>query len=299
MTAPTADHAARLAGDLGIPLARVAATAALLASGATVPFVARYRKEATGSLDEVAIAAIRDGLARLAALDARRDSIVGSLAERGLLTDDLRGRVFAAGTLALLEDIYLPFRPKRRTRAQAAREKGLEPLAARLRVERPGDDPRGLAVAFVDAKNGLESSDDALAGARDIIAEQASEDPDARAELRQLCISSATIRSRAVAGKETDGAKFKDYFDWQEPAGQAPSHRVLAMRRGEAEGFLFVRIAPPEDDALARMERRFVKGRGRSSDEVRAAVHDSWKRLLGPQLETEMRLRCKERADLE
>jgi uncharacterized protein len=290
-------HVTQIAGELGLAAAQVQAVAGLLAEGGTVPFVARYRKEATGSLDEVAITAIRDRLAQLAELDQRRTAILASLEERGLLTDELRARVLAAATLAALEDVYLPFRPKRRTRAMLARERGLEPLAERLWAQDPRTDPEAQAAPFVDPERGVPDVAAALAGARDILAERVNEDADGRAELRTLYRERAVVRSRVVKGREQEGAKYRDYFDATEPATQAPSHRMLALRRGEAEGFLTLELAPPPEPALACLEARFVRGPGAAAEQVRAAVHDSYKRLLGPALETELRLWTKQRAD--
>ncbi|MBN1772672.1 MAG: RNA-binding transcriptional accessory protein [Deltaproteobacteria bacterium] len=292
-------HVTQIAGELGLAAGRVQAAADLLAEGGTVPFIARYRKEATGSLDEVAITAIRDRLARLAELDKRRAAILGSLEERGLLTDELRARVLAAPTLAVLEDVYLPFRPKRRTRAMLARERGLEPLAERLWAQDPVTDPPAEAVAFVDPERGVPDAAAALAGARDILAERVHEDADGRAELRSLYRERAVIRSRVVKGREQEGAKYRDYFDASEPAAKAPSHRILALRRGEAEGFLTLELAPPPEEALARLEARFVRGTRPAAEQVRTAVRDSYKRLLGPALETELRQATKQRADAE
>jgi uncharacterized protein len=291
-------HAPRIARELALRPAQVEAALALLGGGATVPFIARYRKEATGSLDEVALAAVRDRRADLAALDARREAILGSLAERGLLTDDLHAQVAAAETLAALEDVYLPHRPKRRTRAQMARERGLEPLADRI-LAQDGADPLALARTFVDPAKDVPSAEGALAGARDVIAERVAEDAAARAEARDLFARRAVIRSAVLAGKEEAGAKFRDYFDAKEPLASAPSHRVLAMRRGESEEVLALRVEVPEEEALALLERRFVRGRAAASEEVRAAVRDGWKRLLAPSLETEARVASKRRADEE
>src|SRR5689334_883575 len=233
-------YVGKIAAELSIKASQVQATAALLAEGGTVPFIARYRKEATGSLDEVQITSIRDRLEQLKELDARRKSILDSLAERKLLTDDLKSKVEAAETMATLEDVYLPYRPKKRTRAMIAKEKGLEPLAEKLLLQGP-EDPAVLAAAFVDAAKGVKDAAEALAGARDVIAERVSEDAAARARLRELFFNKGIFHSRVIPGKEAEGAKYKDYFDWKEPAGKAPSHRVLAMRRGEKEGFLFMR----------------------------------------------------------
>ena len=291
-------HCTKIAGELSIRPAQVRAVADLLAGGATIPFISRYRKEATGSLDEMAVTTVRDRLARLEELDQRRAAILKSLEERELLTDELREKVEAAETLSVLEDIYLPFRPKRRTRATIARERGLEPLAERLFAQEDLD-PVAAADPFVDEEKGVATVEEALAGARDIMAEWVSEDAGARAELRDLFTQKGMLRSRVVKGKEEEGSKFRDYFAWEEPVAKAPSHRVLAIRRGEGEQMLFVRIQPPEGEALARLENRFVTKRNGAGEQVRLAVHDSYRRLLGPAMETEARLCSKERADVE
>ncbi len=275
--------------------AQVRATASLLADGATVPFVARYRKEATGSLDEVAVGAIRDRLAQLAALDARREAIADSLRERNLLTSDLAAKLDAAESLAVLEDIYLPFRPKRRTRASTAREYGLEPLADLIQRQRPDLDPLSEARHFVTAE--VPDVDAALQGARDIIAERVNEDASVRGRMRHLFWSRGTLRVHVRNGKAEEGAKYRDYFDWSEPIRSAPSHRVLAVLRGESEEVLSCSIQPPQDDALAILEGFFVKGGSASAEQVRVAVHDSYKRLLGRAMEAETRAEAKRRAD--
>ncbi len=294
-------HIALIAGELDLKTAQVQATASLLGEDATVPFISRYRKEATGSLDEVAITAIRDRLGQLAELDKRREAILKSLAERDLLTGELKKQIVGAENLAKLEDVYLPHRPKRRTRATMAREKGLEPLAALLVAQRndPPIDPIEEAARFVNDEKGVATADDALAGARDIIAEMVSEDEGARDRMRELFRRSATIRSKLVKGKEEEGAKFKDWFDWEEPAARAPSHRVLAMRRGEKERFLTLRVLPPEEDALSLLQGLFVRGGSSAAQQVALAVQDSYKRLLGPSMEAELRLEMKKAADEE
>ncbi|BBO16025.1 RNA-binding transcriptional accessory protein [Candidatus Brocadia pituitae] len=291
-------HIAKIAEELRLTAKHVLATAALLGEGATVPFIARYRKEATGSLDEVAVTTIRDRLDQLGELDKRREAILKSLEERGQLTNELKANVLAAETMAVLEDIYLPYRPKRRTRATIAREKGLEPLA-RLIFDQVTIDPVAEAGAFVNAEKGVDSVEDALAGARDIIAEWINEDLAARARIRDLFLTKGVFRTKVISGKEEDGLKYKDYFEWEEPVSTAPSHRILAMRRGEKEGFLSLRIVPPEEEALALLESLFVKGDGESSRQVRMATHDSYKRLLSISMETEIRLETRKRADEE
>ena len=289
-------HATRVAAEFSLTVAQIQSVASLLDEGATVPFIARYRKEATGSLDEVAITAIRDRLEQLEELNKRRSAILKSLEDNGHLTDALREAVEGAETLSALEDIYLPYRPKRRTRATIAREKGLEPLAAAL-FEQKGSAPEALAAAYIDAAQGVAGADDALDGARDIIAEWINEDPRARETMRALFNRQAVLTSRVATGKETEGAKYKDYFDWAEPAAAAPSHRILAMRRGEREDMLNLTVAPPEEAALRRLESRFVKGDAPDSQQVRLALQDGYRRLLSRAMETEMRLTLKEKAD--
>jgi len=291
-------HIPKIAHELGLTPKQVQATADLLNEGATVPFVARYRKEATGSLDEVAITMVRDRLHQLAELDKRRDAILKALEERAQLTDELKQKILAAETMVALEDIYLPYRPKRRTRATIAREKGLEPLAQRLFAQEEMD-PLVEAAAFVDLEKEVNSAEDALAGARDIIAEWVSEDETARARMRDLYSSKATFKSKVIAGEEAEGIKYRDYFDWEENVSKAPSHRILAMRRGEKEGLLTLRVLPPEEEALCILDPLFVKGEGPASQQVRMSVHDGYKRLLSPSLETEIRLATKKRADEE
>ena len=291
-------HHQLIAKELDITLGQIERTAALIDEGATVPFISRYRKEITGSLDEVAVAAIRDRLEQLGELDKRREVILKSLEENGHLTAELNAAVNAAESLTRLEDIYLPYRPKRRTRATIARDRGLEPFAESLFAMK-GIDPLAEAAAFVDPENEIANVDDALAGARDIVAEWISEDPKVRGRLRALYLKSGVIRSKLVSGKEAEGAKFRDYFEWEEPIGRTPSHRVLAMRRGEKEGILALRIEPPETDAIAVLSSLVLKGTGPDVDQVREAMEDSYSRLLSNALENEMRTITKERADEE
>ncbi|MGD8366320.1 MAG: Tex family protein [Desulfobacterales bacterium] len=289
-------HAHIIADELSIRPEQVQAAAALLDEGATIPFISRYRKEATGSLDEVAVTAVRDRLGQLRELDTRRKAILASLEKNGHLTEELQQRVHEAQTLAELEDLYLPYRPKRRTRATMAREKGLEPLAGALFAQ-DGINPWTGAAAFIDPEKNVDTADEALAGARDIIAEWVSEDAEARAELRRLFTEKGVITSRVVPGKETEGSKYRDYFDWSEPMADAPSHRILAMRRGEREDVLTLSIAPPESDALAMLQGRFVTGSGADAQQVGDAVVDAYRRLIARSMETEMRLATKDRAD--
>ncbi len=293
------DPAHTIAAELGVSYGQVSAVAALLGDGATVPFIARYRKERTGSLDEVAITTIRDRLRELALLAERKEAIVASLAERDLLTDDLQAAVAAASSMAGLEDLYLPYRPKRRTRAMVARERGLEPLTVRVLAQEPGTDPRIEAERFVRPDDGVNTVDDALQGARDILAETVSETPEARAEIRDLFAKRAVVRSKVVAGREADGATYRDYFSWEEPLAEAASHRVLAVLRAEREGIVRLSVRPEEDAALAALRRRFVRGAGPCAEQVALAVEDGYERLLAPSIETEIRSEMKERADRE
>jgi uncharacterized protein len=288
-------HIARVAQELELKTSQVQATAALLEEGGTVPFIARYRKEVTGSLNEVVITTIRDRLDQLMELDKRREAILKSLEERGQLTEELKDKIVAAESLVVLEDIYLPYRPKRRTRAMVAREKGLEPLAERLWAQDEMD-PLAEAAAFIDPEKGVESAEDALAGARDIIAEQVSEDQVARARIRKHFVSKGTFRSKVI---DKEGKGSSEIKHWEEPVATSPSHRTLALRRGENEAFLTLRVLAPEEEALAMLEALFLKGEGASSQQVRMAVHDSYKRLLAPSMETETRTAAKKRADEE
>ncbi|HEX2517810.1 MAG TPA: Tex family protein, partial [Chloroflexota bacterium] len=247
---------------------------------------------------------IRDRLAQLAALDQRRLAILSSLQERNLLTAELRARLEGAATLTALEDLYLPFRPRRRTRAMIARERGLEPLARALMRQHPATDPQREALRYVTTPSPAGGADlavpdpaTALQGARDIIAEWVSEDPWARGRIRRLFATRGTLRSEVLTGKEAEGSKYRDYFSWSEPVAGAPSHRVLAIRRGAAEGILSFSIRPPEAEAVALLEGHFVTGRGPAAEEVRLAVLDGYKRLLAPALETEARTEARRRAD--
>ena len=291
-------HLSKISQELGLSPGQVQATADLLDGGATVPFISRYRKEATGSLDEVAVTAVRDRRGQLLELDQRRDSILKAMEERGQLTEALKEKIQAAETLAVLEDVYLPFRPKRRTRAAIAREKGLEPLA-RCLFDQGAMDPDSEASAYIDPEKGVASAEEALAGARDIIAEWISEDETARARMRDYFASQAVFRSKIITGQEEGGIKYRDYFDWEEPVTSAPSHRILALRRGEKEGFLVLRVIPPEEGALEILDLLFVKGDGPASRQVQLAVQDGYKRLLSPSMETEIRLETKKKADVE
>ncbi len=288
----------RIASETGLQPRSIAAVLELLADGATVPFIARYRKEATGSLDEVEITTIRDRDKQLRELAARKEAILSSISEQGLLTPDLKKKVENAATLTELEDIYLPYRPKRRTRATIAKEKGLEPLAELLFAQ-GGGNPAQLATKFVNAAKGVADVDEALAGARDIIAERINEDERARTRIRGLFQRKGMIVTKVLKGKEEEGAKYRDYFHWEESLAKAPSHRVLAMRRAEKEKIISMGIEPEESQALETLNRLFLKGYGPMAEQVEMAIKDGYKRLLSPSMETEMRLESKRKADVE
>ena len=296
----TSDYSNRIAKDLNLAPRSVTATISLLDEGATVPFIARYRKEATDSLDEVAIADIRDLLQRLIELDKRREAIISSLKERQLLTEELQKKIDAALTMTELEDIYLPFKVKRKTRATQARERGLEPLALSI-LDYSCKNPAEYALEFVSEEKGVATADDALAGARDIIAEIINEDEQTRKSMRRLWFQKSLIYSKlAKKGKEEEAEKFKDYFSYSEPTTKIPSHRILAIFRGEKEGFLKVTIEPEEIPALVIMEQNFLRGaKSPCGVEINAAIQDCYKRLLAPAMETEVRNDLKEIADAE
>lgn len=289
-------HIIKIANNLGVNRSQVSATIKLLEEGGTVPFISRYRKEATDSLDEVQIAAIRDQSEALIALDKRREVILASLEERELLTDELRNAIMAAETLTTLEDIYLPYRPKRRTRATIAKEKGLQPLADRI-LDQGNFDIEAEAAKYLNEEKGVNDIEEALKGARDIIAEIVNEDAEVRADMRKLYIRGGVVQAKLIKGKDEEGAKFKDYFDWNEPIEQIPSHRLLALRRGEKELILSLNISPEEGDALYLLEQYYVDNDGPAGEQVRMAAHDSYKRLLSPSMETEIRLWSKDKAD--
>ena len=286
----------QISRELRLTQGQVQATVYLLDGGATVPFVARYRKEATSSLDEVAITDIRDRLSQLRELRDRREAILASLEERDLLTEELRKAVLSAESMATLEDVYRPYRPKRRTRATIAMEKGLESLALLLWDQ--GDfDVRLAAAEYIDSELGVENVEDALGGARDVIAEWISEDTAARGEMRKLFWSQGTFFSTVVSGKESEAAKYRDYFEWEEPVDNVPSHRVLAMLRGERESLLSIHIAPPQVQAIAILEAIFITDESEASQQVRLAVQDGYKRLLEGSMETEVRKEARIRAE--
>ncbi len=272
---------------------QVRKTIALLDEGATIPFISRYRKEMTGSLDEVQVAAIRDLRDQFVELEKRRDAILKSLLELEKLTPELEKAVRAAETLSKLEDIYLPYKPKRKTRAMAAREKGLQELANKLFQQRLVA-PEELAVDYLEHVTNI---DEALAGARDILAEEMMETAEAREEARNLFTRKTTVKSSIAKGKQEAGIKYKDYFDWSESLAQAPSHRILALFRGENEGFLNLSLLGPDEEVLTKLERRFITGNNSCAKQVEMAIQDGYKRLLMPAMETEVRAEAKKRAD--
>ncbi len=293
------NYAATIAEQLNLGVRQVEKTIELLEQGATVPFIARYRKEMTGSLNEVQITAIRDLLIKLKELDKRREAILSSINEQGKLTPELEKQIAAATTMTELEDLYLPFKPKRRTRATMAIERGLEPLANELQKQYSCNIEH-LASRYLNPDKEVNTIEEALAGARDIIAERVSENQQARNHVRGLFRRSAMLSSKVVKNKEDEAGKYESWFDWKENAMRAPSHRILALFRGEEEGMLRVHVLPDNDEpAYQTLERQFVCGRYESSDQVRMAVHDGYKRLLQPSIETEFYNLLKEKADKE
>ncbi|QJD79141.1 Tex family protein [Spirosoma rhododendri] len=288
----------RTAVRLNLNVRSVADTLDLLNGGATVPFIARYRKEATGQLDEVQIGQISETYQKLVELDKRRATILNTISEQGQLTPDLRQKIEAADSLTELEDLYLPYRQKRKTRATTAIERGLEPLANLLLLQRDADPARAAQRYCSDV---VPTANDALQGARDIVAERVSEDADARQRVRNLFEREAIVRSVVKKGKETEGVKYRDYFDFEEPLRRVPSHRLLALRRGEAEGMLSVSIGPDETAAIDRLERQFITQAASKGcrEQLTLAIRDGYKRLLKPAIETEFGNLSKERADRE
>jgi len=289
-------HLEIITDKLAISAEQIENTVRLLEEEATVPFISRYRKEATGSLDEVQITEIKEQLTKLKEVDKRRESIINSIEKQGKLTDELRLELENTYALTELEDIYLPYKPKRKTRALLAREKGLEPLA-KIIMKQEESHIYERAKSFISEK--APTIEDVLQGARDIISEWISENQRARNEIRKLFSKKAIINSKVVKTKEEEGIKYKDYFDYEEGLNRCPSHRLLAMRRGENEGFLRVSIAPPQDSALRSLEKIFVKGNNESSEQVCLAIKDGYPRLLQPSLETEFANSSKEKADRE
>ena len=291
-------HHKIIAAELKVAEKQISATINLLDEGATVPFISRYRKELTGSLDEVQVAAIRDRVLQLRDLDKRREAILKSMTDLGKLTPELEKQINEAETISLLEDIYLPYKPKRKTRASMAKEKGLEPLALEI-FKQQNFDLNAAAEKFIDTEKGVNSLEEALAGARDIIAEMIAENTEARTKMRLYFQEKAVFKSEVIKGKEEEGIKYKDYFDWHEPVKTAASHRVLAMRRGEKELILRLDALPPAEDALAILENQFVTGNNAAAKQVHQALEDGYKRLLEPAMETELRVLTKQKADEE
>jgi uncharacterized protein len=268
----------QIAVSLSIRPAQVEAVLNLFSEGATIPFIARYRKDKTGALDEVMIGKIQDEAKSRKEFAERKTSIEKSITEQGKMTDDLQFRLNNATTLAALEDIYL-----RKTKASIARENGLGPLADILSEQQNDTDPEKLAAGYITEQ--VKTIEEALQGARDIIAEAINENADVRNALRKLFEDRATLQSKIISGKETEAAKYKDYFHFTEPIKQVPSHRILAVLRGFTEGLLRVTISPEEEDALLRMEKHVIKGKNVSAEHVKKAARDAWKRLLQPSLE--------------
>jgi protein Tex len=290
------EFASQVAGKLNIRTQQAEAVLALLAEGATIPFIARYRKDKTGALDEVQIQQVQEEAKALKEFSERKAFIEKTITEQEKMTEALQEKINKAKTIAELEDIYLPYKPKRKTKAQAAKENGLEPLAL-LVLEQKNIDVVAEAEKFINEK--VKTTDEALQGARDIIAETVNEDAQVRAKLRKLFEDTATLQSKVLADKEQEGIKYKDYFDFSEPIHKIPSHRIMAVLRGFLEGFLRISIAPVEEDALYIPEQLYIKGQNASTDQVRKAIRDAYRRLLQPSLETEFRTALKQKADEE
>ena len=285
-----------ISGNLNLPSKQVSATLNLLEGGATIPFISRYRKEVTGGLDEVQIEAIQSQYEKLQETAKRKETILKTIDAQGKLTQELQERIEQTWDATELEDIYLPYKPKRKSRAESARQLGLEPLSTLLMMQREPN-PELIAKRYV--KGEVKSVEEALKGARDIIAEQVSENEQSRNYVRNAFGRDAVLTSRVVKTKEAEAAKYRDYFDWQEPLKRCSSHRLLAIRRGEAEGMLKVSITPNDDYCLERLQRQYVRGRNGSSEQVSMAVDDAYKRLLKPSIESEFAGMSKEKADEE
>ena len=298
-----------IAKATGISEKQVGGTVTLLDEGCTIPFISRYRKEVTGALDEVQVASISDQLEKLKDIEKRKETILKTIEEQGKLTDELRARIANSWDSTELEDIYLPYKPKRKTRAEAARQKGLEPLATFLMMQNPNADVDRKVKEFVSVEKGVNTAEEALQGAKDIIAEQVSESEEARNIVRFNFKKDAVISSMKVKPKvktaeeeqewEQKAQKYRDYFDFSEKLSRCASHRLLAMRRGEAEGILRVSISGDDERCLDRLDRQFLKNSSRSAELVWEAVEDGFKRLLKPSIETEFANLSKELADKE
>lgn len=294
----SSNYASIIAQEKNIVQSGVKAVISLLDEGATVPFISRYRKEKTGNLDEVEVAYIKDRLAKLIEFDKRKEAILKSIEEQGKLTHELKNKIESTSTLSALEDIYLPYKPKRKTKASVAKEKGLEPLAKQL-FEQGHGQPENIAREFLNKEKEVNSIDDALQGARDIIAEWVSENAILRQELRKLFFQKGILKARVLKGKEDEGQKYKDYFEVEEPLKNVPSHRMLAMRRGEKEMILSLDIAPDETEAITLIKKQVLKAYNEFANQVEIASKDAYKRLLKPSMETEARLETKQKADQE
>ena len=286
----------QIARELNLAPGHVANVVKLLGEGATIPFIARYRKEMTGTMNEENVAAVQKRLEQLVELQKRKESVLESIREQDKLTPELEQKILEATTLQEVEDLYLPYKPKRRTRAAIAREKGLEPLAAQIMAQNAGD-PESLAKRYVNAQKGVNDVDEALQGAKDILAEWISEHINGRNRIRKIFHTKGEICSAVIKGKEEEGKTYQQYFDFSEPIAKAPSHRILALFRAEEEGIIRLKIKVDNDDAINSLERIFIKNNNPSSALVQEAIADSWKRLLEPSIETEIRNFYKEKAD--
>jgi uncharacterized protein len=292
-------YAEKIAAELGLRAPQVSAALELLLAGNTIPFVARYRKEATGELDEVQLRDIRDRHEYLAEMDERRAAILKSIDEQGKLTPKLKAAIDCAETKSVLEDLYLPYKPKRRTRATIALERGLGPLAELLWTGQTSDrELAARASSFVDAEKGVAAADDALAGARDVVAERIAEDAPTRQHVRDQVRAKGVLESKAARGKEKEVSKFQDYYDFSGPVKDLPSHRILAVRRGETEGFLTARIVAPDEAIVGTLRRKWLDGH-RAPEQMGLAVEDAYRRLISTSVEVEIRMELKTRADEE
>ena len=283
-----------IASALNIADYQVKHTLSLLQGGATIPFISRYRKEATNGLNEVQISEIKEHYEKLCETAKRKETILKTIEEQGKLTSNLKERIESSWNSTELEDIYLPYKPKRKTRAEVARQKGLEPLATLLMTQKENNLHTRIR-SFI--KGDVKDEDDALKGARDIIAEQVSEDERSRNQLRNLFTHQAIITSKVIKGKEEEASKYKDYFDFSEPLKRCSSHRLLAIRRGETEGLLKVSISTNDEECIERLEKIYLRGKNECSLQVKEAIIDAYKRLLKPSIETEFAIQSKEKAD--
>jgi len=291
-------YSKKISEELSVSVSNVNATIELLSEGATVPFISRYRKEATGNLDEVQIASIRDRVQQLTDLDKRKESIIKSISEQGKLSDDLKKKIDNSETMVELEDIYLPYKPKRRSRGIIAKEKGLEPLAQAI-FDQGKFDIESETEKYISVEKDVKTREEALSGARDIIAEWINENQESRTKMRELFFKTGTFKSKVIPGKEMEGQKYKDYFDWEEPISKAPSHRILALRRGEKEMILMLDLLPKEEDALSLLESIFIKAQNGAAEQLKLAIKDAYKRLMRSSIETEVRIGTKLDADKE